>query len=154
MLTFTGCDMFRKLAGRPTGSEIEQMRMELVALEAEYKARIDSLEREKKILADSLAALDSIRNRGTKLIGDMAFINDLPARYYIIIGSFKELANAQLLYDKAKADSLEPVVVKFRNGYNAVAVLPTNRLGQAYENLLNIVNYPFCPEDVWILFNN
>lgn len=154
LMTLTSCDMFRKLAGRPTSSDIEAMRSELAVMEAAYQARIDSLEMEKQILADSLAALESIRNRGTKLVGNVAYENELPSRYYIVIGSFRDISNAQYLYNQAESKGLNPVVVRFSNGYNAVAVSPANRLTDAYQNLLTVLRFPFCPEDAWILFNN
>ena len=44
MLTLTGCDFFRKLAGRPTSEDIENRKLEIImAQEALEQARLDSL---------------------------------------------------------------------------------------------------------------
>ena len=44
MTVVTGCDFFRKLAGRPTSEDIEQKRIEIMrAQEAAHQARLDSI---------------------------------------------------------------------------------------------------------------
>ena len=44
MMTVTGCDFFRTLAGRPTSEDIENRRIEILkAEEAALQARVDSL---------------------------------------------------------------------------------------------------------------
>ena len=49
MSTVTGCDFFRKLAGRPTSEEIESKRLEIImAQKAVEQARLDSLKMEQK----------------------------------------------------------------------------------------------------------
>ena len=100
LLSLTGCDMFRRLAGRPTGKELEQMRLEMMQRqEAEHRERIDSLRKVEAALADSIAVLDSIRQmHGTILnpsdIGGL-FTTRLDSRYYIVVGSFKSRENRQ-----------------------------------------------------------
>ena len=51
LLSLGGCDMFRRLAGRPTAKELEQIKVEqLLRQETEHLARIDSLKRVEKAL--------------------------------------------------------------------------------------------------------
>lgn len=59
-LSLCSCDLFRKIAGRPTSADIEKKRS---ALEMEQKAhndRLDSLKLVQTQISDSLAALDSM----------------------------------------------------------------------------------------------
>ena len=60
----------RKLAGRPTSEDVEAKRLELLrAEEAALEARLDSLRNvEQRMIADSLNALDSIRQLGGSIL--------------------------------------------------------------------------------------
>ena len=76
----SGCDFFRKLAGRPTSVQIEAMADAIDQEEAETaarQARQDSLDAVKKYSADSLAAADSLR--GVKIVKS-SYRGTLPAR--------------------------------------------------------------------------
>ena len=153
----TGCDMFRKLAGRPTSADIEVMKTEILAREAAYQVRIDSLEREKKILADSLATIDSLKQLGGTILNSAAqgglFTTKLESRYYIIVGAFHNRVNAERLYATIQKEGYTPVIISFRNGYNAVGVSPANKIKEAFQNLLVVREEKFCPKDAWILVN-
>lgn len=158
LLTLGGCDMFRRLAGRPTAKELEQIKMEmLLRQEAQQVARIDSLRRVEKALSDSIAVLDSIRQlHGTILnpseIGGL-FTTKLDFRYYIVVGSFRSRHNAEALFSEVSQRGYHPVLISFRNGFNAVSVSPTNSLGEAFSSLKKVRTENFCPDDVWILVN-
>ncbi len=158
LLTLNGCDMFRRLAGRPTGKELEQMKIEmLMRQEAEHQARIDSLKRVEKALADSIAVLDSIRQlHGTILnpseIGGL-FTTKLDFRYYIVVGAFKSRNNAESLFTTVEKDGYSPVLISFRNGFNAVGIAPANDLHHVFRSLKEVKTEKFCPDDVWILVN-
>ena len=56
-----GCDLFRKMAGRPTSAQIEQKREMIEAEIAAHQSRLDSLDAVQKQISDSLAVLDSMR---------------------------------------------------------------------------------------------
>lgn len=155
---FTGCDFFRVLAGRPTSADIENGRLELLRAEEQaHMARIDSLKREQQILTDSLAALDSIRQNGGTILNPSAlgglFATRLEARYYIIIGSFRNRANAEALLKRASDKGYAPALISFRNGLIAVGLCPVNTLKQAVPYLKQVRTESFCPPDVWILVN-
>ncbi len=153
-----GCDMFRKLAGRPTAEELEMMRIEkLKAEEAVRQARVDSLAAVQKEKEDSIAIMDSLAQiQGTILnpssLGGL-FTTKLDSRYYIVVGSFKSRHNAEALFSKVSEKSYNPILVSFRNGFNAVAVSPANTLREAFHSLKQVKAEPFCPDDVWILVN-
>ena len=158
LLTLGGCDMFRRLAGRPTAKELEQIKMEmLLRQEAQQVARIDSLRRVEKALSDSIAVLDSIRQlHGTILnpseIGGL-FTTRLDFRYYIVVGAFKDRANAENLLSEVREKGYSPVLINFRNGFNAIAISPSDDLHAVFHALKKVREEPFCPDDVWILVN-
>lgn len=65
----TGCDFFRKLAGRPTSVDIEEKRVAIMrAEEAAHQARQDSIRMEHQKVVDSLAMMDSIRQHGGSIL--------------------------------------------------------------------------------------
>lgn len=160
VMTFTGCDFMRKLAGRPTSEDLELKRIELLkAEEAALQARLDSLRNvEQKMIQDSLNALDSIRQLGGSILNPASlgglFATKLEARYYIILGSFRSRANAEALFNVAKDAGYRPALISFgKGGLIAVGVSPVNRLADAYESLNSVRKESFCPKDVWILVN-
>ncbi len=158
LLPAGGCDALRKLAGRPTAEEIELMRIEkLKQEEAVRRHRIDSLARVQKEKEDSLAIMDSLAQiKGTILnpseIGGL-FTTKLDFRYYIVVGSFRSRHNAEALFSEVSQRGYHPVLISFRNGFNAVSVSPTNSLGEAFSSLKKVRTENFCPDDVWILVN-
>ena len=98
----SGCDVFRKLAGRPTSADIEARRAAIEAVqEAEHQARMDSLAKVEKQLADSLAVLDSLKNMNETMLEPKSMggleSGVLTHRYYLILGCFMDTGNAQYL---------------------------------------------------------
>lgn len=162
MLTVTGCDFFRKVAGRPTSEEIEMKRLEMMwDLEekaAKEKAYKDSVAKAQQALKDSAAALDYLQQNRVSVItpqklGGM-FTKDLKSGYYVVLGSFKSGANAQaLLYKVRAAGNYSPVLVTFRNGMVAVAAYPSDKVQDAVAHLKELKTQDFCPPDAWILKN-
>jgi len=157
-VSLTGCDGFRRLAGRPTSAELEQRRMELLAQrEAEHQARIDSLRVVEKALADSLATLDSIKQiTGTVLnptkIGGL-YTTKLDYRYYIIVGAFQQRSFAERLLTRVQNAGYVGTLISFRNGYNMVGICQSDDLNKINASLRKVREEPFCPSDVWILVN-
>ena len=164
MMSLTGCDFFRSLAGRPTSEEIQAKRLEILrAQEIIEEARLDSLRREKQAILDSIAALDSlatldsIRQHGGTILNPSKlgglFATKLEARYYIIVGCFRQRTNAELLLNKASERGYSPALISFRNGMIAVGLCPVNTLADALASLRDVKEEPLCPTDVWILVN-
>ena len=154
----TGCDFFRKLAGRPTSEDIEEKRVAIMrAEEAAHQARLDSIRMEHQKVVDSLAMLDSIRQQGGSILNPASlgglFATKLEARYYIIVGSFRSRANAESLLRKASEPGYSPALISFNNGLIAVGVAPANNIKDAYASLKKVRKEKFCPADVWILVN-
>ena len=118
LVAVTGCDFFRILAGRPTSSDIEEIRAEIRRVE---KARQDSLElvrleRERDSLArvDSIAAMDSIVKNAGPLLSPEKFhglqSGDFNTRYCIIVGSFRTKSNAVGFLKKVKQFPLQSTI--------------------------------------------
>ena len=158
ILSLTGCDGLRRLAGRPTGAELADKQARILAVqEAKHQARIDSMRRIEQALADSLAVLDSLKQmRGTILnpaaLGGL-YTTKLDFRYYIVVGALTVRSNAEKLLQRVQDDGYVATLISFRNGYNAVGVSQTDHLPEAYAALKKVKEESFCPPDVWILVN-
>ena len=172
MLLVSGCDFFRKVAGRPTSADIQAKKTEIACVEARKaeqareQARLDSLEavarkeREAREMAerDSLAAHQTLKEKGCQIynLDSLKGLSsgELGHRYYLIVGSFKEGTNADKFVSKVAKDSLmQPVKVKFRTGMIAVGVCPRNKIDDMPSVIEEVRTKTFCPKDAWILVN-
>lgn len=165
MLTVTGCDFFRKLAGRPTSEEIEIKRQEMVA---DLKAKAvrekevqDSLVLAAKRVADSLAAASTLEENDVRVHSDSSLGGiavggasemEVKADYRVIVGSFKDQKNADKMVAKvAAAGDFNPHQVKMRNGMIAVAACPSDRIQDVLTGMDEMRKCGVCPADAWIL---
>ena len=170
MMTMTGCDFFRRFAGRPTSDVIEDKRQEMVAdLEAKaarQKAVQDSLDLVAMHEADSIEACRFLEENGIRVYhvsglggiledGLKEFDSYDGTRYRVIAGSFRDKANADKLVAKigAAGESMDLWAhqIRMRNGMIAVAVRPANRIQNAVRGIDDLKNCGACPPDVWIL---
>lgn len=166
MLTVTGCDFFRMVAGRPTSKDIEEKRIEIIkAEEAALQARLDSIaavEAEKqKMLQDSIDALAYISENRVNL-HDVARLGGIQkdeltdtssgTRYRVVLGSFKERGNAEKLMHKvAESGDFWPHLIVLRSGMVAVAACPSDRIQNVVWGLKELKTRDVCPADAWIL---
>ena len=154
----TGCDFFRAVAGRPVSEDIEKKKSEIIAEAASHKARVDSLRKVERKLADSLAVLDSLSKKKDTMMNPAhlggLYATTLTSKYYIIIGSFMDISNAERLSEDITAKGYPASVIRFKNGYNAVGICPDSSIVGAYASLEKIKAEKFCPEGVWILVND
>jgi hypothetical protein len=165
MSTVTGCDFFRKLAGRPTSEEIEIKRQEMVAdlkaKAAREKEVQDSLVLAAKRVADSLAAIASLEESDVRVHSDSSLggIADdgasgmtVKAGYRVIVGSFKDQKNADKMVEKVSAaGDFNPHQVKMRNGMIAVAACPSDNVQEVLSGMDEMKKCGVCPADAWIL---
>ena len=160
-LIVTGCDTFRKIAGRPVSAAIEAKRVAILKNEERLRkiesARRDSAEAARKLAADSLAVLDSLAHKKFAMYGasSKGGLQDSGkyARYNVILGSFMDPGNAQMLRRRAADAGYESLLIPFRNGFTAVAVCPTDCMVTAFRSLCKVKKEKFCPDDVWVLDN-
>ena len=157
----TGCDAFRSLAGRPTSDDIAQMRTVIAERQAAAeRARLDSIERERIRVEDSLArvaaldTLDLMKHllRTPSRVGGLATA-DTVARYCAVLGSFKDKTNAANYAAKIKDGGYEVRVIPFRNGFTAVGAVPSDDPAMFLSSLRRLQKEPFFPKDYWILVN-
>lgn len=153
----SGCDAFRRIAGRPTSKDIIAKKVQIELEEYAHRRRMDSLKTAQQQITDSLAVLDSIRNSKSslvegRLLSDAARAS-LSHRYYIVIGAFSSADNAKKLADRVVQAGFEASLIEYRNGFTAVGVCPADRLQTVYESLKRIRGEKFCPADAWILDN-
>lgn len=156
-----GCDFFRSLAGRPTSSDIEAMRVELVRREAAEAARLDSLERVRFEAAEAAriaAATDSLNAmkgylRTPSRFSGFSSATVAASKYYIVLGSFLDRANAENYCKRLESEGYPAEALGFRNGFTAVGACPTDDPSEVLASLRRLRAESFCPKDVWILLN-
>lgn len=157
ILLLGGCDLFRKMAGRPTAAEIEAKRGMILGEQKAHKARLDSLNAVQKQISDSLAALDSLKYSGNNLIEGRQLSAEsragLEYRYYVVIGAFGKSENAEKLAGKAEAAGYPATLIRYLNGFVAVGICPSNSISGIYASLRRVQKESFCPADSWILDN-
>lgn len=134
----TGCDFFRRLAGRPDSEWIEAKAEAIRQEEEALRIRQDSLERARKAEADSLAAADSVRLANHRY------------RFCVILGSFSSKENAERYVEEIAAKGYNCELLTFRNS-TAVGVCPTDDEAQAKKSLSELQRQDFCPNGAWIL---
>jgi hypothetical protein len=161
VLVAGGCDMFRALAGRPTSEDLDAMRAELVARKAAEVARQDSLDRvrhEAEEAARIAAALDTLQSmkgllRSPARFAGLASGSEPTAKYSIVIGSYRDRANAQKYSEKLSGEGYPAEAVSLRNGYTVVGVCPTDDPSELLASLRKVRKERFCPKEYWILVN-
>ena len=134
----TGCDFFRRLAGRPDSEWIEAKAEAIRQEEEALRIRQDSLERARKAEADSLAAADSVRLANHRY------------RFCVILGSCSSKENAERYVEEIAAKGYKCELLTFRNS-TAVGVCPTDDEAQAKKSLSELQRQDFCPNGAWIL---
>lgn len=134
----TGCDFFRRLAGRPDSEWIETKAEAIRQEEEALRIRQDSLEKARKAEADSLAAADSVRLANHRY------------RFCVILGSFSSKENAERYVEEIAAKGYKCELLTFRNS-TAVGVCPTDDEEQAKKSLSELQRQDFCPNGAWIL---
>ncbi len=134
----TGCDFFRRLAGRPDSEWIEAKAEAIRQEEETFRIRQDSLEKVRKAASDSLAVIDSVRLANHRY------------RFCIILGSFSSKENAERYMEELAAKGYEGELIDFRNS-TAVGVCRTDDEVQVRKSLDELQRQDFCPKGAWIL---
>ena len=137
-ISVTGCDFFRRLAGRPDSEWIEAKAEAIRQDEEALRIRQDSLEKARKAEADSLAAADSVRLANHRY------------RFCVILGSFSSKENAERYIEEIAEKGYKGKLLTFRNS-TAVGVCPTDDEAQAKKSLDELQRQDFCPKGAWIL---
>ena len=160
-LIVQGCDFVRTIAGRPTAAKVEAIRQEQIRLEEErHQARLDSMKKAQQQMADSLAALEAFlldslsQSKGSlkspATLGGLER-SELDSQYYIVVGAFRDIANARRKQSACYDAGYPAQIVHFRNGLNAVAICPSNTLTELMDQFKVLQTKPVCPPDAWML---
>ena len=163
VLLVTGCDFVRTVAGRPTSAQLDEIRKErMAAEEARHQARLDSMARAEKAMAETLAAreaqlLDSLSQaKGTVLnpskLGGL-YTTKLESKYYIVVGAFRTRSYAERKLTQCNQAGYTATIISFRNGLLAVAICPSDNLEETLKTLKKLRGTEVCPQDGWILMN-
>lgn len=137
VMLFTGCDFFRSLVGKPTSKDLERMKQEALE-QARRQREQDSINRAKAIAleqAQEEARKNSIENAG---------------RYHVILGSFKVEGNAEKMLSLLEKNGYTPRKIEFNNGFEVVSVSAYDNYREALRAMEDVMEYEFCPEDVWV----
>ncbi len=157
LLLLGGCDLFRKMAGRPTSAEIEAKRGFIEKEQAGHRGRLDSLKMMQRQISDSLEILDSIKAMKSSIVEASQLSEDvrrsLPSRYYVVVGTFGKADNAARCASRAEENGYRVTLIRYRNGFTAVGVCPSDNLPAVFSSLRVIRSEGFCP-DAWILDNS
>jgi cell division septation protein DedD len=164
-LAATGCDFFRKLAGRPTSDQIAAM---AEAIRLEESARIaDSL---RKALAEpqedsaAIAPAPATQAASTPTASSPVTAATTPAaaapapagdlkRFYVVMASFGNSANANKYASILEAKGYPATILK-RGSYQVVAVCGTDDEAAIKQSFDEIRRQDFCPQGVWIIDRN
>ena len=138
LMLVTGCDFFRSLVGMPTSEDLEKMKQEAVE-QARKQRELDSVNR--------VRALEQEKARAA---AQENLLDESAGRYHVILGSFKVEGNAEKMYALLEKNGYKPRVIKFNNGFEVVSVAAYDNYRDALRAMNDIMEYQFCPEDVWI----
>ncbi|MCQ2118640.1 MAG: SPOR domain-containing protein [Bacteroidales bacterium] len=151
----TGCDFFRKMAGRPTSRDIAAMAESIRLEEQAFRAREDSIATVRSVAVDSAAiaaALDTLSHMS--VIPSTRFKNmDLTGipHYSIVLGAFSVEDNARKLASQISEKGFEARTLTFGNGFTGVGVCCTDDPVALIESFRKVSRQDFCPTSVWIL---
>ena len=170
----TGCDFFRRLAGRPTSSEIEAMRQAIALKEEARKQEAPdtvSAVPETVAVQEAPKATEAPKTAEApktvetpkpavqpapvkETVSSSSTEADGKKRYYIIVASFSKIENAERCAERMADRGYPGELLKFKGGYTAVGVLGTDDMQEAQASLKELKRQDFCPQGVWILDRN
>jgi len=105
-LSICSCDYVRATLGKPTSADLDAMRMRKAAKEKAVADSIANAQAEAAIIAALKATEDSLAN----------------ARYFVIVGAFKDTLNVTKLSSKLKELGYTTTSFDLRSGLHAVAL--------------------------------
>ena len=68
----------------------------------------------------------------------------------IMLSSVEVEGNAGKMYALLEKNGYTPRVIKFNNGFEVVSVAAYDNYREALKAMNDVMEYEFCPEDVWI----
>ena len=139
-LAATGCDFFRKLAGRPTSDQIAAMAEAIRLASSPVTATTTPS------AAAPAAAASAPATAAPAPAGDLK-------RFYVVMASFGNSANANKYASILEAKGYPATILK-RGSYQVVAVCGTDDEAAIKQSFDEIRRQDFCPQGVWIIDRN
>ena len=167
---FSGCDWLRSTVGMPTSQDLGRMETELRMKRAADS--LDALINDTINKSDSLVRTDSVPKplnkpsstvvhnstatppttvqKKAEVIAPKMAPSQLTTRYYVIVGSFKDDANAAKMDSYLSKNGYKPIRLEFKNGYKVVSSGAFSDANEAYTATRKLLQLEFSPEDVWV----
>ena len=161
----TGCDFFRRLAGRPTSDIIEALReaslVENAALTKDTAAVVEAVK-------DSLAKVEP-QVKAEPKVETKPKVEAVPPvktepkaepqveskkRFYVVVASFSNPDNARKSLERMKERGYPGDLISAKGGYTVVGICGTDDEQEAKESLKQLQRQDFCPKGVWIIDRN
>jgi len=80
--------------------------------------------------------------------------SQITARFYVIVGSFKDESNVAKMDEYLSKNGYNPIHLNFKNGYKVVASGAFANANEAYGAMRKLLELDFSPEDVWVYDTN
>jgi len=168
-LSLSGCDMFRKLAKRPTSEEIqaikerienEKQRCDTISVadhadsaivdDGQPTVVVSETEIDKQD-SDALHSSD-VGVYGPSRLGAIAEGQNLPA-YCVVLGAFGSPDNVDRLCNKISSAGYKSLKINTTKALIIVAAEPSDNLSTVFESYKKLSAESFCPKGAWILTN-
>lgn len=153
ILCVSGCDFLRRVAGRPTSTELERKAEKLEAVRAgkEKAAMQDSL---KAVTAGKIEdALRELALMQVKVSSESRFgspVRPLQNKYNVIAGVFRKSASAAKIVEAARKKGYNAFLIAFTGGVNAVCLAGADSPEGFPEMINGAKKDGLCPSDGWI----
>ena len=135
VIVLQGCDWIKAQLGMPTSEDINRMKIEIQRQEMEKVAQEKAREQRVK---DSLEAIA------------VAVQEPAVEGYYVVLGAFKDHANADKFEAVVKKNGYSPEKILMKNGFMMVAVGGFSSFNSAHKEMVKIGELDFCPYDMWV----
>ncbi|MCK9625192.1 MAG: SPOR domain-containing protein [Bacteroidales bacterium] len=147
MTLLSGCDFFRSLLGKPTSEDLELIAYQK---EAAANAKADSINN----INNNIIEVDTLIADNERVVESKSIVkqpsSDFNYRYYVVVGSFKNYANAERFSEILLKKNYDVKNFKFKNGYNMVSIFGSIDYYEAHKKLSEIMESEICPDDIWI----
>ena len=136
LLTLSSCDAVRSFFGKPTSRELSAM-TETQVSETQIPAAepIDEVQQ-----PEAESQSEPIKSN----------VDELPSRFYVIVGAFKDHSNADKLSARMQKEKYEVTEIYFKDGFKAVALYPSDSYKQALDRLNTLWDIDYLPYDLWV----
>ena len=163
----TGCDFFRRLAGRPTSDIIEALREASLAEKAApaedtvvvaEAAKDSSVKAEPQVKAEHQVIAEPQVKAESKVEAVPPVKTepkvDSKKRFYVVVASFSNPDNARKSLERMEERGYTGDLLSAKGGYTVVGICGTDDEQEAKESLKQLQRQDFCPKGVWIIDRN